>query len=163
MNQKKSDELSPPIMDSKEVRKFISDEPELVSSDYAYSLRITYSGMDLNNMFKSFKEFYGDIKFLMSIEKKGTESQHFHFSYLVDRPIKEERKHLIKFFNQYQIPRVRNKTYALTYIEKESFWSYVLKDGDYAFNIFTKEFVERMFVKSYKNSQRMISLMPYIN
>lgn len=147
----KIDELSsPPIMDSKEVRKFNNVEmKELLSSNQKYSLRITLVDRDLNSMFKSFNEFYGDIKFVMSVEKKGTASQHFHLSY-EGGTLKDERKKLKDFFQSQQIVTKGNKTYSLSEVTSDNFVSYVLKDGDYLFNGYTQEYIDTQFKKSYK-------------
>lgn len=135
-----------PIIESKEVRK--SNGLEL-QCNQKYSLRLTLVDRDLNSLFKSFNEFYGNIKFVMSVEKKGTASQHFHLSY-EGGTLKDERKKLKDFFQSQQIVTKGNKTYSLTEVTSDNFVSYVLKDGDYLFNGYSQEYIDTQFKKSYK-------------
>lgn len=148
-----------PIIDSTKSAYFADEVGvplESSNEPHAFTARLTDSSITLDSVYESFITFYGDVECLISVEKKGTEKQHFHFYYIVNRYIQEERQWFTKWAKDLlKVSVLKNKKYMLSECVTENAPIYVLKDGEFKYKNIPEKTIEEWKLLSYKKYSKV--------
>lgn len=135
--------------------------PQIVQKSKVIALRLTTMNLP-QVLCMLFQKWFSNFKWIISIEKENTPDQHYHIiidpesSTSADVSFNKDIKFWRKLLVEEVFPELPikipsgNKGYSLTWNETDNIFPYTLKDGQFWYNIYTKEQIDQWTKASYR-------------